>query len=91
MLVKFFDLWLTTYKDEILVKSPIFDENRAVAQEKYISPTLASIFFKSCTVTIDLISSKLEFEKSNADNSSETKLNSLDNKEDHLKQISIDH
>lgn len=49
---------------------------------------MIQLFFKSCTTTIDLIQGKLEYEKSNADNSAETKLYE---KEDQLRQISTEH
>jgi hypothetical protein len=52
---------------------------------------LIKLFFKSCASTIDLIQTKLEFEKSNADNSAETKMKTIDAKGDQLRQISIDH
>ena len=90
MIVQFFDLWLSTYKNEILTKNQLQEDHplSGIVPSKSLNQVLIRLFFKSCTTTIDLIQSKLEFEKSNADNSAETKLNE---KEDQLRQISTEH
>jgi hypothetical protein len=73
-------LWLSTYKNEILTKGQVQEDHPffGTVPSKSLNQVLIRLFFKSCTTTIDLIQSKIEFEKSNADNSAETKPNEKD-------------
>ena len=92
-IVQFFDLWLQTYKSEILNKPPNQDDYplSGSVPSKSINKALLKIFFKSCTTTIDLIQTKLEYEKSNADNSAENEIRALGTRDDQLRQISVEH
>ena len=68
MILKFLDFWILSSKDEITLKG--LTQHEILEQSESNNAYLA-IFFKSCTSLLDIIQSKLEIVKPNADNSSE--------------------